>query len=120
MSKTIRRKNKNGISNYVGHIDESVYNNKIKYKYLDYYEYNKKYAGNELFVDKEFIKDLNKYHTDSNVEYTAPKRFRKQKNREFRNNCNRIIKNLNNNYLNVNIDNLIFPLHKKVMEWDWF
>jgi len=122
MSKTIRRKTNYDIDKYIYHWEKFVILNKnFHFILLEYYEYNKIYNGTYFYKNnKKFIKELNKYHTDNNTEYNAPKYFRKQLNKKYRIKCNRIMVNLNNDRKNNKFDNLVFPLHKKTMNWEWF
>ena len=119
MSRTIRR-NKNNYNNDVSYWEEKyIIFDIFKISYysilLDYYTYNKKYAGTSFYNNnKQFIKDLNRYHTDNSTEYNAPKKFKKQLNKKYRLRCKKIIKNSNN------YNNLIFPLQKKSANWEWF
>lgn len=110
MSRTFRRKN-----NY--NIDEYVDWDKQKNKYYKYKNIYKKYSRLFFSSDKcknykQYYKDVQLYHSDK-YNCNAPKFFRKQYNKKYRLQCKQIIKN--NNY-----DNIIFPLNKNNINWNWF
>jgi hypothetical protein len=117
MSRTIRRKNKYNIDEYLYHDkQENEYdeiNTTFKYFY-NYKEYNRLFSGTYNFKNnKKIYKDIQLYHSDK-YNCNAPKYFRKQYNKKYRLKCKKIINNIND------YNNIIFPLNKNNINWDWF
>ena len=116
MSRTFRRKNNYNIDEYVvcDKQENEYYKINSTYKYFyNYKEYIRLFSGSYKCKNyKQYYKDIQLYHSDK-YNCNAPKYFRKQYNKRYRLKCKEIIKN--NNY-----DNIIFPLNKNNINWDWF
>ena len=116
MSKTFRRKDLCDINRYVYYWVESE---GLSYL-LDYSEYKKIYSGSTFDKsNNEIIKDVNIFHSDKDLDYNAPKSYRKYHDRKYRKKCKRILYIINNSNEYV-YDSITFPVWKKNANYSWF